>query len=442
MGFDTYLLIDDRVLFDWRKYASYLPRLLFKHDQAIVGDEPEDSSPGVSIKYRTTARQALETLGLCGLGWHATVVAYSEIRVVGAGASGMYAAELWDAGDKDVAKKLSEFEELEPEADLVALGQVMAHQWREGSDDVVLLQSLSYDGDLPKPHDAAFSVREAAVGACLQNPFPAVRAAESFSVLDRDAPLLAWPLMVCTFLQHLPPNSEVVLDLTEDAKETHEVETVAQGREYAAHYWQKASEKLSGHAHAIGRLFSVLASFDNGLSRDFWFARAVELLGRLDTVARASDSFSATSRGNALEGLVDALIRTESPELRVVEKNYRTSEEEIDLLLSNSLQDPFWIAHHSPLILIECKNWKAKAGVPELRVFESKIRDRSALCRIGIFVSLSGFTRPFLDRLKAFQLTGGVIFAIDGAELRAIVESRVRLTDWLSAEGVRRSLGK
>jgi hypothetical protein len=118
-----------------------------------------------------------------------------------------------------------------------------------------------------------------------------------------------------------------------------------------------------------------------------------------------------------------------------------TEEEEIDLLLTNGLTDPFWSSLTSPLILVECKNWKKAVGVPELRVFESKMRDRGALCRIGIFVALSGFTKPFLTRLKAIHVNGGVIFAINGENLSALVTSKRRLTSWLREEGLRRSLG-
>lgn len=127
--------------------------------------------------------------------------------------------------------------------------------------------------------------------------------------------------------------------------------------------------------------------------------------------------------------------------LTVIEKNFRTTEEEIDLLLSNNLREPFWASQGSPLMLIECKNWKKKVGVPELRVFESKLRDRGALCRIGIFVSLSGFAKTFLERLKTFQADGGIIFAVDGDDLAQIVNSKQKMTDWLRESGLKRALG-
>ncbi len=66
--------------------------------------------------------------------------------------------------------------------------------------------------------------------------------------------------------------------------------------------------------------------------------------------------------------------------------------------------------------------------------------DRKAMCHIGFFVSLSGFTSSFLSRLTRFPADGGVIFAIDGDDLARLVRSKRRLTDWLRAEGLRRSL--
>lgn len=79
-------------------------------------------------------------------------------------------------------------------------------------------------------------------------------------------------------------------------------------------------------------------------------------------------------------------------------------------------------------MLIECKNTKDKVGVPDLRIFESKVRDRGALCKVGIFVSISGFADTFLERLKHFQAEGGVIFAVSGADLKQLVSSKTRLS--------------
>ncbi len=39
MGYDTTLFVDGRVVAMWRKHASPLPRLLYRHDQAVIKDQ-------------------------------------------------------------------------------------------------------------------------------------------------------------------------------------------------------------------------------------------------------------------------------------------------------------------------------------------------------------------------------------------------------------------
>jgi hypothetical protein len=324
------------------------------------------------------------------------------------------------------------FRELPPEEDLVNLGLTMAHQWHNPAEDkVVLLEDLSYDGSIREPSKASFDVFRAAEQASVPNPFAAARAAEYLAFLDREAPLLAWPIVICVFLKHLPPQSRISFDLSEDALQNVGDDDF-DAAEHVASWWEWASSTLASNARLMGRMFAVLTSFDGELGREYWFARAAELLNRLQSTAPST----AKAKGDRLEALIEALLRTEEPELTVVEKNYRTAAEEIDVVVTNSLRDPFWVAHASPLILVECKNRVEKAGVTDLRVFESKIRDRGVRCKIGIFLSTSGFTKPFVDRLQRFQATGGVIFAIDGKAFREIIETKTRLTDWLRSHTI------
>jgi hypothetical protein len=135
------------------------------------------------------------------------------------------------------------------------------------------------------------------------------------------------------------------------------------------------------------------------------------------------------------------VLRTQEPDLDIIEKNLRTTEEELDLVLANGLNDPFWSALSSALVRVECKNWGRAAGVEPLRVLESKMRDRGALCRIGLFVSMSGFTRLFLVRLKSIQSDIGVFFALSGEDLRKLITEKRRVSSWMREEGLRRSLG-
>jgi Holliday junction resolvase-like predicted endonuclease len=435
MGFDTYLQVDDRIVLMWRKHAGVLPRLLFRFQDLQIADAGDT----VGVSFRATAADARDNLEQAGLGWGAAVAGYADTRFGGYSA-GMMLSSIARASADDVERQFEAFESLPADQDLVNLGMLMAQQWLdEKCREVALLSDLSYDGDLPPPHDAAFGVMQEAQKRGVDNPFAVARAAESMAFLDRTAPMLVWPLIVCVFLQQLPDDAVVELVLTEDAQVSADVNDEESAREYAAGYWTMASDALAREARTLERLFAVLAGSSAAAGPEFWFARAADLLGRVHSL-RSTIEVTTRARGDALESLVDAILRTEEPELQVIEKNLRTREEEIDLVLANGLRDPFWLSLSSPLILVECKNWSKKAGVEQLRVLESKMLDRKAMCRIAFFVSLSGFTSTFLSRLTRFSADGGVIFAIDGDDLATLVRSKRRITDWLRVEGLRRSL--
>ncbi|WP_328324408.1 restriction endonuclease [Kribbella sp. NBC_00382] len=448
MGFDTYLEIDGKTALQWRKYASSLPCLLFRHDQVKVERAvDENDEVFVSVRYESTAGEVLETLSRSGLGWNATLAAYSEIRQGGL-AAGLLAGSALARGDSRsvIERRAAEFENLGAEVDLTALGATIGANWNDpDAEEVVILKDLTYDGQVSSYYSTElmeiFQIAEKLDGV---DEFCVARAVETWVVMQVEAPLIGWPMLICTFLAALPPSTPIAYDLTEDAMHGHmdSITTVDEGRAYASAYWSDSSESLVGSARQLGRLFGVLASFAGGaLGEAFWLATAADRLSRLKALNMTPEASTTKARGDALEELMEAMLRAEEPELSVVEKNYRTSEEEIDLVVSNSLTDPFWMAQGSPIILIECKNWKEKIGVPELRVLESKIKDRGAICKVGVFVSISGFASTSLERLKDFQSSDGMIYAIDGADLEYIISAKVKLSEWLRREGVKRALG-
>lgn len=469
MGFDTYLDVGDRTALMWRKSTSSMPRLLFRHDQthtaAVVS--PENPMHEFEVEYRATAADVLDTLRDGGLGWDSSVATYSTVRQgivaesmlyvadrfapgLWKGAAGVVGAEdapasegldepEWDAAAWD--KKLAAFQAQSPSDDLKALGELLALQWLDnGHEDVVIFKDMVYEGPISASTSFIFEIMDAAKARDLDQ-YAVARAAESFALLYTDAPLLAWPLLVCVLLHHLPPETPVSYVLTEHAHQS-EVSSDEGAKEYLEDYWLSSAEGLVSQASILGRLFGVLASFDSKLGREFWFARAAEALGRLDAVNADKEQHSTKARGDVLETLVDALLRTEEPELSVLQKNFRTSEEEIDVVLTNGLTHPFWTAQSSAYMFVECKNWSSPVGVKELRVFESKMRDRGAVCKIGIFVAMGGFAETALERLKVPQRDLGAIFAVTGHDLRELVIKKTRLTEWLRTEGAIRALGK
>jgi hypothetical protein len=444
MGFDTYLKIDGSVVLLWRKHAGALPRLLFRHDNLVVVEDVDETGTVMHVAYRASVREVLATLEASGLGWHATVAAYAETRIPGTSEGMVMGKGLSEgASHEEIEQRVADFRALPPDSDLEALGRFLAYRWNDPEvEEVEILKEIIYDSEIQNISQVSIEVFRVAANIEGIDAISATRATESWCVLYREAPLLAWPMLMCIFLQYLDSDSIVTFDISEAVFENGDM-TLESARTYADDYWRWTSEYLASTARTIGRLFGVLASFDSNLGREFWFARSADLHGKLLALADVADGVTTKVTGDLLEALMEALLRTEEPELQVVERNFRTREEEIDLLLTNGLRDPFWIAHGSPLVFVECKNNRqAKPGVPELRIFESKIKDRGALCRIGIFVSMSGFAGTFLQRLKTFQSSDGVIFAVSGDDLGQLIASKTRLTEWLRGPGVLRSLGK
>ncbi|WP_309104957.1 restriction endonuclease [Microbacterium sp.] len=445
MGFETTLQVANRAAINWRKQTSDMPRLLFRFDELLV---QADGGQVESLRFESTAEAVLETLETNGFGWHSVVTAYGQVRTgwhAEAFISGGYTGQFWGkhhrnpTDDEVEAHLVALGRDATPESDLIALGQLLSKQWA-ASGPVLMLDDLSWD----EPVDVATSSLHQAVSAADVvgvSSLQCARAAVSLGLLFREARLVAWPLLISVLLKHIPRDSRIAYDLSGGITEwsiTDETSAI----DFARDYWETAGAGIAGYAEKIGTLVGSLAGFRSGLGRTYEFSKASAALARLEELNAKRDTANKKARGDSLEALIEALVAVEGDALRLVEKNFRTAEEEIDLVLANSLARPFWTSFVSPLMLVECKNWTKALGVKDLRVFESKLSDRKGIARIGVFVSMSGFTRPFMVRLKTIQSSGtGVIFAVGGDDVRSMVSDRVKLTDWLETHGIRKALG-
>jgi hypothetical protein len=97
-------------------------------------------------------------------------------------------------------------------------------------------------------------------------------------------------------------------------------------------------------------------------------------------------------RGRRLEGLLGFLFG-QVHGLRVVEFNFRSATEEIDLVLQTDRSvDASWYESGVPFVLVESKNWSGTVGSSELSSFLVKIQYKRGRCRIGIMCAAGGFS--------------------------------------------------
>jgi hypothetical protein len=115
-----------------------------------------------------------------------------------------------------------------------------------------------------------------------------------------------------------------------------------------------------------------------------------------------------------------------------VGKTIRTEAEELDLILKNDISGTFWSSLNSPFIYVECKNWATPVGIPEARIFESKMRQNGPYCRIGIFVALNGTTKPFREHISAIKRDGIGVAIITRDDFQKLLRSPdFDTTQWL-----------
>jgi hypothetical protein len=79
--------------------------------------------------------------------------------------------------------------------------------------------------------------------------------------------------------------------------------------------------------------------------------------------------------------------------VEVTEHDIRMPSEEIDIVLWNAQREEV-LRPWEAVILVECKNWSANVGAPQLDNFIGKLRRRSL--KTGIFVAALGVTGGFI----------------------------------------------
>ena len=148
-----------------------------------------------------------------------------------------------------------------------------------------------------------------------------------------------------------------------------------------------------------------------------------EILVHWHILKRAETS---AAKGSSLEELCASIFQT-IPGWNKIRRQEKTPSEEIDLVLRNESQDPYW-RHYKSLILVECKNWsKKRPGRDQFDSFYSKIlRKGNEDCRLGFFVSLNGVAKTFereIDRIAKEEI---VIVTLNKNELWEIICSNDR----------------
>ena len=105
-------------------------------------------------------------------------------------------------------------------------------------------------------------------------------------------------------------------------------------------------------------------------------------------------------KGNQLESFSANFL---SAQFEILNKKLRTHNGEIDIVVENKSNDPFWNEFGTDYF-VECKFWSKKVPLREIFVFSKKVENSNI--KLGFYISLSGFTK---DALHEFENTASKI---------------------------------
>jgi Holliday junction resolvase-like predicted endonuclease len=139
--------------------------------------------------------------------------------------------------------------------------------------------------------------------------------------------------------------------------------------------------------------------------------------------------YTAKEKGDLLEELATDFFASQQG--FKVKKNVKRAGEEIDLVIINKMADPFWASLQTPLIIVECKNQGRKVESKDVRNFEVKIVDRRGLCKLGIIISTSGFTKGCYEAASKCRRDGYNVVLIDRKLLQKRFDEDSSTAEWL-----------
>jgi hypothetical protein len=219
--------------------------------------------------------------------------------------------------------------------------------------------------------------------------------------------------------------TRLILDaMPDDAVVELEVSQVIESEAELRSMHSNLAYELLHKVDVYERVFRALSSREEEVQDRY--ART-QVRNALSGLNRAS---GAQSKGEALEALMAAAFSI-NPQLQVVQRTYSTGDEEIDLIVKNNVNRPFWQGLASPLLFAECKNWSDPVGASEIRNFEAKLQNHAPLARVGVLVAPGGFTREAVNAIKRSSRDPYTLALVRREDLEQLARGASSVLDWL-----------
>jgi Holliday junction resolvase-like predicted endonuclease len=132
---------------------------------------------------------------------------------------------------------------------------------------------------------------------------------------------------------------------------------------------------------------------------------------------------TSQEKGKRLEALL-AFLLGQTADFRVIERNYRTATQEIDIVVQIvHYSHRCWVTPGVPFVLVEAKNRQDTAGYPEVSLLIRKVQTKRGRSRIGMLFSLGGITGDAKDEELRISEGDLCIVMFDRSELELWIDA-------------------
>lgn len=130
---------------------------------------------------------------------------------------------------------------------------------------------------------------------------------------------------------------------------------------------------------------------------------------------------NAQIKGRRLEETVRILLER-VPGFTHARTNLASEAEEIDVIAANRSLDPI-LRSQGDFVVVECKNWSTSVGVEVISRLRDKVVKRFGRARLGICVSMGGFTAPARAEVLNERRGEVLLLLLDAHDIAAWIEA-------------------
>jgi hypothetical protein len=141
------------------------------------------------------------------------------------------------------------------------------------------------------------------------------------------------------------------------------------------------------------------------------------------------DSWESQTKWKQFEVFLENLFN-EIDWLEVTKIN-QAEDEQIDLVIKNNIDKPFWLNFKSPVIIWEAKNHSTNMWTRDIKSFITTLRSHNNLSKIWFFISMKWFAKTTDTTIKVEWPTDKIIVKISWDDIKILLENELNPLDWL-----------